>query len=370
MELLRASYRLDVPREAAEARAEAVSREQTVEVPRSVVRDAFVEREILGRVESVREKEGGFLARIAYPAASCGNDPAHTLCVLFGNVSLQDDVTLVDLELPPSLLGALGGPRFGLEGLRKATGVHDRPLTCTALKPLGLPVEELARLCATFARAGVDVIKDDQGLGDQFFCPFEERVRACQRAVERVADATGHRAVYAANLSGSPSKVFRELEFAEACGVRAVMLSPMLLGLPGFWEVCRERASVPVLAHPGFGGAGRIAPEVLFGRIYRLYGADAVIFTHFGGRFAWDAGRCRAVAGALLEPWGPIRPALPVPGGGITTDRVREVAGFYGRDVMLLVGGSLLEAPDPDALLAASRCFVDQVREAGGEGAG
>ena len=44
MELLRVTYRLEVPAAQAEARAAAVALEQTVEVPRPAVRDAFVER--------------------------------------------------------------------------------------------------------------------------------------------------------------------------------------------------------------------------------------------------------------------------------------------------------------------------------------
>ena len=42
-----------------------------------------------------------------------------------------------------------------------------------------------------------------------------------------------------------------------------------------------------VLAHPSLGGI-RIAPELLFGKLYRLLGADAVIFTGYGGRFAYS----------------------------------------------------------------------------------
>ena len=77
MEALRVTYELSVPESEAAARAQAVALEQTVEVPRAVVRDAFVEREVMGAVERVRPAPGGGqLATVAYPVAVTGLDPA------------------------------------------------------------------------------------------------------------------------------------------------------------------------------------------------------------------------------------------------------------------------------------------------------
>jgi len=365
LELLRVTYHLEVRASDAEARAEAVAREQTVEVPRAVVRDPVVEREALGRVEWLEEDPaGGFRATLAYPVGATGLDPAQFLNVVFGNSSLHEDVRCVDVEPGAELLATLGGPRHGIGGLRKATGVFDRPLTCTAVKPMGLSTQVLAGLAATFARAGIDVVKDDHGLADQVWSPFRERVGACLAAVAEVARETGHETVYVPNLIGTPDRVRDALRFAEDAGARAVMASPMLLGLPTFFELCR-RSSVPVIAHPAFGGALRIAPETLFGKLFRLFGADAVIFVSFGSRFSRSEDACHRTAEALRGPLGGCLPALPVPAGGIELESAAKVVEFYGRDAMLLVGGSLqLEA---GAVLERSRRFVAAVREAAAE---
>ncbi len=370
MDLLRVTYRLDVEAAEAAARAADVALEQTVEVPRQVVRDPFVEREVMGRVEDVSpDPDGGQRATIAFPVAATAFDPAQLLNVVFGNTSLHEDARCVDVELPDALLSAFPGPRFGIEGFRKAVGVYDRPLTCTAVKPMGLSPRALAALLEDFARAGIDVIKDDHGLADHAFCPFEERVVACLEAVERAADATGHRALYTPNLIGTPDSVFRQLDFAQERGARAVMVSPMLLGLPLLFELSSRRASVPVMAHPSFGGAQRFAPELLFGKLLRLFGADAVIFLNFSGRFRVSRAACRGIGDGLTRPWGGLLPALPVPAGGITVESAAEAVEFYGRDAMLLVGGSL--QVEPDGVLGRSRRFVDTVRRAGaGPGAG
>jgi ribulose-bisphosphate carboxylase large chain len=363
VEQLRVTYHLDVDASAAEARAEAVALEQTVEVPRAVVRDPVVEREALGRVERLEEDpEGGFRATLAYPVATTGLDPAQFLNVVFGNSSLHEDVRCLDVEPGPRLLAALGGPRFGIEGLRKTTGVWGRPLTCTALKPMGLSTPALAELAATFARAGIDVVKDDHGLADQAWSPFRERVCACLAAVARVADATGHRSVYVPNLIGTPERVRDALRYAEDAGARAVLVAPMLIGLPAFFELARRHAGVPLLAHPALGGSPRIAPEALLGGLFRLFGADAVIYPSVGGRFRRGEDACRRIADRLRRPWGGVLPALPVPAGGIAVESAEQVVEFYGRDAMLLVGGSL--QLDPGSLLERSRLFVETVREA------
>jgi S-methyl-5-thioribulose 1-phosphate isomerase len=368
MDALRVTYRLRVDAPRAAARAEQISREQTVEVPRSVVRDAFIEREILGRVESVRPDPGDprvSLATIAYPLATTALDPAQLLNVMFGNTSLQEDAACVDCELPQALLEALAGPRFGLAGLRRALGVFDRALTCTAAKPMGHSPKALADLVRSFARAGIDVVKDDQGLADHAFCPFEDRVRACLDAADEIADETGHRVLYVPNLIGTPDTVLRQLDFAHERGAGAVMVSPMLIGLPFFWELCHRHSSLPVLAHPSLGGAQRFAPELLFGSLLRLYGADAVIFVGFSGRFGTPREACRSLVDRLRRPWGGLLPALPVAGGGVELEQAAELVSFYGRDSMLLVGGSL--QVEPGALERRSRSFAEAVRAASEE---
>src|SRR3989442_12779103 len=103
MELLRVPSRLDGDPAGALARAEAIALEQTVEVPRAVaMREPFVAREIVGRVESVeRAPDGSHRAAIAYPVATTALDPAQLLGVLFGNSSLHADVHCVDFDPPP-----------------------------------------------------------------------------------------------------------------------------------------------------------------------------------------------------------------------------------------------------------------------------
>jgi len=55
-----------------------------------------------------------------------------------------------------------------------------------------------------------------------------------------------------------------------------------------------------------------------------------------------------------------MRPALPVPAGGMTVTRVAEMLDFYGTEIMLLIGGALLEAGE--RLVEATAAFTAEVK--------
>jgi ribulose-bisphosphate carboxylase large chain len=215
-------------------------------------------------------------------------------------------------------------------------------------------------MCRTFALAGVDIVKDDHGIADQTYSPFAERVRACQAAIGEAVAASGKPAFYAPHLIGTPRILRDHARLARDAGVRVVLVAPMLVGLPAFRDLVDEFPEFVYLAHPSFGGAARLAPPVLFGKIFRLLGADAPIFVNYGGRFAYPPEECAELAAMARAPWGGLRPALPVPAGGMRLDRVDELLSFYGPDTMLLIGGNLLLA-EGEALLARAHEFVAKV---------
>jgi len=368
---LRVTYRVTAENQSdLDARVESLLLEQTVELPRAALRDKFVLENIVGRLVSIKTIGADqHNVVIDFPISATGNDPAQFLNVLFGNSSIQDHVALADFKLPsakewPEQEKALPGPQFGTAGLRNITGVHGRALTSTALKPIGLSTERLALLCGLFASAGIDIIKDDHGLANQSFHPFIDRVRACLKAVREANRKTGRQSIYVPNLMGTPSVVLEQLKFAQDEGVCAVMIAPMLLGLPFMAEIVANHATLPVIAHPSFGGATRIAPELLYGKLFPLYGADATIFANFGGRFSYSKETCRKLADALTAPDEPsLIPTLPMPAGGIKYRNVADVLAFYGNEVILLIGGGLYEAGDDAALSARSVEFVKHVTE-------
>ncbi len=343
-------------------RAEAIANEQSVEVPCAAIGKQWVLDEIIGRVEDIASlPDGAHQVTISLAAETIGNETAQLISMVYGNISLAEDVQLLDVALPDAVLSHFPGPRFGMEGLRKLTHAHGRPLTCTALKPQGLDSDELAALAHQLALGGLDMIKDDHGIADQAYSPFAERVPRIQAAVARANRETGGHCIYAPSLVGGPRQMERYCRIVKDEGVGAVLLIPMIIGLPVFQEMTAEWLDVPVLAHPGFGGAQRIAPPLLFGKMLRIFGADAVIFVNHLGRFTWPREVCEATAANLTGSMGHLKPALPVPAGGMTLGRVPDMKQSYGDDAMFLIGGGLLTAREN--LLARCREFVEMVKQ-------
>jgi ribulose-bisphosphate carboxylase large chain len=232
-------------------------------------------------------------------------------------------------------------------------------LTCSPLKPQGLPAARLAELAKNFAQGGVDYIKDDHGLADQDYSPFAARVEAVAAALRDVAQARGGAARYVPSLSGDLDAMRAQIALAKDAGVDTVMVAPVIAGFSNFHRLVRENPSIAFVAHPTMAGAARIAPALLLGTLFRLLGADAVVFPNYGGRFGYSPDTCHALARAALDERDGLRPAVPMPAGGMTIDRVREMLDFYGADVMLLIGGALLEAREN--LRQATSAFVAEV---------
>jgi len=328
-----------------EARARAIAVEQSVEMPLEAIRDETVLSDIVGAVEGIDDLGGGFFAvRIGLATATVGHDSGQFLNMVFGNTSLQDDVVLRDIEVPEALVQTFGGPRHGIAALRSRLNVDSRAMTGSALKPQGLPADDLAALAEKLAAGGLDFIKDDHGLADQTYSPFAKRVRACAAGVARGVRATGHPTRYVPSLTGNLDQLRTQARLARDTGLDCVMLAPMVCGFPAMQAMVHDFPDMAFFAHPSLGGASRIAPELLIGKLFRLIGADAVIFPNFGGRFGYSPETCRDLAHNARGTG--MRSALPVPAGGMTLERTREILDFHGKDTMLLIGGNLMMAGD------------------------
>ncbi len=358
---IRAVYRLHVAAEDAVRRARVLALEQSIEMPAEALLDAGVLERVAARVERIDpQPDGSSLVHLALADESVGDEPGQLLNMLFGNSSLLPDVELVDVDVPETLAHRFGGPNLGIDGLRRLVGAFGRPLTCTALKPIGSTATQLAALCRTFAAAGIDVIKDDHGWADQASAPFAQRVAACQAAIDEVnAARDGGFTLYAPSLFGTCAQMLRQIELARARGVRIALIAPMVCGAATLNGLRREHPDFAFIAHPALAGVGRIAPAALLGKLFRLFGADAVIFPNHGGRFTYSREVCLAIAQASRAAWHGLKPALPVPAGGMSVERVAELKRDYGDDCMLLVGGSLLAARE--RLYERSREFVEAV---------
>ncbi len=349
-----ATYRIVGSRAEAQARAWDICLEQTVELPVEVIPKGFVRDQVVGRIEALEKRSGGYRVVISYAAGSAAGELPQLLNVLFGNISLKPGIRLERFFFPPVILKQFKGPRFGRIGLRRRLGVPRRPLLCAALKPMGLSAAALAELAYQFALGGIDIVKDDHGLSDQPYARFAERARLCAKAVANANRKTGHRCAYASNVTAPHGELLERARLARAVGAGALLVSPGLAGLDAMRTVADDaRVGLPIFSHPAFQGTYVLHPEsgishyALFGQIARLAGADASIYPNYGGRFSFSREECRSIVQGCAVPLGRLRPIFPCPGGGMSLGRVPELLRFYGNEVILLVGGGLLtHGPD------------------------
>jgi ribulose-bisphosphate carboxylase large chain len=350
-----------------EEHARDITIEQTLEVPPDVIPPEHLEQQLTGRIEGIEPVPGSpgrYDVAISYRCDITAFSVPQLFNVLYGNISLKDNIRITDIRFPESLMKIFGGPRYGIEGLRRLSGVYGRPLACTAIKPMGLPTAELARIAGAFALGGADLIKDDHGITDQSFHPFEERVIRCQEAVEEANARTGRKTLYLPMVSGNFDSLEKQVRFAVRRGVRGILMGPMLVGFDTMRYMAKEYNLI-VMAHPALTGTcfhdreHGMTPAVLLGTLFRLIGADISIFPNAGGRFHFTARECGAIASALRAPMGDLAPAFPCPAGGMSLERIPELAAAFGPDSVFLIGGDVLRQADIEE---GTRRFLDGIR--------
>jgi ribulose-bisphosphate carboxylase large chain len=322
--------------------------EQTVEFPVDLIPDDDITAHVIGRVEDLHAVGDAHHVTISYCTECTGAQVPQLLNVLYGNISLLPGIRLLSIDLPPSLLSSFRGPRFGCAGVRAAVNAGQRPLLATALKPMGTPLDVFADMAYDFASSGIDLIKDDHGLASQPFADFRRRVELCSTAVARAAADHGSSTIYLPSLNVPADQFFGAARFARDVGARGVMVLPGLHGYDAMRAIADDDdLGLVVLAHPSMLGGltspahHGVAHGVVLGTMMRLAGADISVFPNHSGRFSSSPAECAAIATALREPLGSMQPTLPAPAGGMSVDRVPEMVGFYGPDVVLLVGGEL-----------------------------
>jgi ribulose-bisphosphate carboxylase large chain len=337
--------------ESLETKVQGIALEQSVELPDRVLSQEIRETIVGKPSDATLLDDGRYELEIRYPLANAAPEIVQFLNVLFGNVSLTKGVQVIGAEWD-NLSSLFYGPAFGIEGIRRQLGVEKRPLSCTALKPMGYRSDELAELAYQFALGGIDVIKDDHGLADQRYAPFEERVLAISTAVKRANDETGRTSVYMPNITSGVQDILYRMDFAVENGCGGVLLAPNLSGLEAMHVLAHEVGGIPIMAHPAFSGAYVTNPEqgfspaFLYGQLFRVLGADYSIYPNAGGRFSFSLQECREINEACRLGRDSYKDTFPTPGGGVKWEDIPKWAALYGNDTVFLMGGSLYQHPN------------------------
>jgi ribulose-bisphosphate carboxylase large chain len=291
------------------------------------------------------------MVTLSWPLANVGANLPNLMATVAGNLyelSPFSGLKLLDVELPDAFAEKYPGPQFGIEGTRRLTGVYGRPVIGTIIKPsVGLTPEATAKQTQTLIEAGLDFLKDDELMGDPPHSPFEDRVREVMRVINRHADQTGKKAMYAFNLSGDIDDMLRRHDFVLAQGGTCVMVSVNHVGLAGVSKL-RQHSQLPIHGHRNFWGA-LSRSEVLgleftaFQKIWRLAGVDHLHTNGIRNKFCEsDASVITSIKACHTPMFGDYRIMPVISSGQWAGQAVDTYNAIQSTDVMYVCGGGIV----------------------------
>ncbi|MBN1235156.1 MAG: ribulose 1,5-bisphosphate carboxylase [Methanotrichaceae archaeon] len=292
-----------------------------------------------------------------------GNIPQY-LSVVAGNLFGLGDlkkVRLQDVIFPEGLLSAHKGPRFGIEDARKILGVFDRPFVGTIVKPkVGLDPAGTAAVAAAAVLGGLDLVKDDETLTSQSFCPLIPRLEAVMGALDKVEKETGKKAFYAVNVTASADKILERAEEAVDHGANMVMIDVLTAGFSALEELSLN-LKVPIHVHRTMHGAftrdkGHGISMLVISKLVRMTGGTNLHTGSYMGKMAGETIENDLCRDALRGDWHGYKRVFPVASGGVYPAKVYGNLDGYGIDCIIQAGGGV--HGHPDGTTAGARAMV------------
>jgi 2,3-diketo-5-methylthiopentyl-1-phosphate enolase len=298
--------------------------------------------------------DGSSIATVRFPVGNIEGDIASLLTMIFGKYST--------IRLPEDYGQR---PKFGITGVRSLLQTPTRPLVMAIYKPaLGLSAADHAQILKQVAGAGLDIIKDDEILGNLASAPTLERLKACRPVIEDAQQRNGRSLLYAVNLTGKADQLLAQAKQLVAAGANALLLNVLSYGFSVLEALAADpEISVPIFAHPALAGAWCGAPDhgfsysALLGTLFSYAGADAVLYPSHYGSLPFEAAEEFQIRDALRS-----RNVFPVPSAGVHPGVVPRAIADYGQDVILNAGTGIMDHPDGPA--AGVRAFFEALEQA------
>ena len=306
------------------------------------------------RVEKISKDN----VRIAYPVADFSLEVGavpQILSVIAGNLFGLESIgklRLEDVFFPKCMLKEFKGPKFGIEGIRKALDRPEKPLVGTIVKPkIGLPPKEFANYVYEAGKGGLTNSKDDETLVDQTFCPIEDRTVAVAEALDRL-ESEGHKMMHAINVSTAGHRILEVAEKVQSWGAREIMVDVITCGFSAVQALAEDPSiKVPIHVHRTMHGAMTRDPlhgisMLPIAKIVRMCGGDALHIGTLGvGKMSGDPRDHHNLDACLDDITVPYRTVMPVCSGGVYPGIVGKIIDASGFDVQIQAGGGVAGHP-------------------------
>jgi len=289
--------------------------------------------------------------RVAYPIelfepANMPNILSSVAGNVFGLKELKN-LRLNDIHLPPKLLKAFRGPKYGIPGIRQLLKVPERPLVGTIIKPkLGLKTEDHAEVAYEAWVGGCDIVKDDENLGSQGFNPFQDRVVKTLKSRDRAEEETGERKVYMANITAETRELLKRAQFILDQGGEYAMVDILTCGFSALQTLRDQDFDLVLHAHRAGHAAFTKNPKhgiamPVIAKLVRVLGLDQLHVGTAVGKMAETRKEVQRNIGALKGEMGNFRAVMPVASGGLHPGLVPALIHIFGNDFVIQAGGGI-----------------------------
>ncbi len=337
-----------------------------------------------------KDGERSYWIKIAYPEAHFepGN-MSQILASVAGNVfgmKAVNSLRLQDIQWTKKILKSFPGPQFGISGVRKIFNEKKRPLMLSVPKPkVGMTTAEHKNIGWQIWTGGLDLLKDDENLTNQWFNPFYKRVAETLAVRDKAEKVTGDVKSYLINVTApTVQEMEKRAKFVAKQGGEYVMIDICTGGwmaVSSLREICQD-LGLAIHAHRAFHGSFTRIPSHGFSMLnlaktVRLLGVDNLhIGTAGVGKLVGGAVEVRNIqrhitAGhgystvseyhekaknvhhhitsdiapanpkehSLQQNWYGTKPVFPVSSGGLHPVIVEDVLDRMGTNIMLQIGG-------------------------------
>ena len=342
-----------VPRETPQLKERAAARIEKIEILEAISAATLLGATLPAKGQGWKRAK----LTLSWPFDNIGPSLPNLVSTIAGNLfelKSLSGIRLLDVRLPKEFSQQYFGPKFGIKGTRRLSGVQGRPLIGTIIKPsVGLSPEATGALVAELCAGCIDFIKEDELQADGPSCPFEERVKAVMQAVDTAADKTSHKVMVAFNLTGEIDEMRRRHDFVKDHGGTCVMASVNSIGMSGMIELARH-SELPIHAHRVGWGALTRAPLLgwsfpAWSKLWRLTGADHMHVNGLDNKFCESNESVVASARSLAAPLFEHAPmcAVPVFSSGQTIHQAAATLAAVGSpDLIVTAGGGIVAHPD------------------------
>jgi len=338
---------VDVPGETEELKHRFAAKVESVELLETVDEPAM---------PGTTSKNGEYhraIVKVSWSIENFGYNLPVMVSTLQGNlyeITQFTGLKLMDIDLPVSFFEYFKGPAFGVDGCRKLTGVNERPLIGTIIKPsIGLTVQQTVDLVKILAEAGIDFIKDDELLSSSANSNFNDRVDAVMNVINAHAGKTGKKVMYAFNISGEIDEMLQRYEKIVNNGGTCAMVSINSVGLSAAKKICDQKQLV---IHAHRNGWGMLTRHPLLGidfkayqKLWRLAGVDQLHVNGIQNKF-WesDDSVVNSIEACLAKMYDH-KTVLPVVSSGQWGGQAFETWRTRTVDLLYMAGGGIMAHP-------------------------